>query len=80
MLIKSSLDNNKILLSTGNSFEHQDEFEPLRHLSLIFPDSQKENLLTKESFRTKIQDSSDLMIPIITTIITIVTTFFFKPP
>jgi len=36
--------------------------------------------LVKESLRTRIKESSDLLIPIVTVIITIITTFFLKAP
>ena len=80
ILIKSPLDNNDIILSISNSFEDKDEFAPLRHISTIFPNLQGEKILTKETLRIKIRESSDLIIPIVTTVIAIITTFFFKPP
>jgi hypothetical protein len=78
ILIKSSLDNNETLISLAKSFEQIDGFEPLRHISAIFPYAETEKILTKESLTTRIQESSDLIIPIVTTIITVITTFFFK--
>jgi hypothetical protein len=64
----------------SESFDSEDEFEPLRYLSVFFPDTKKERILTKESIRTRIQESSDLLIPIITVTITIITTFFLPRP
>ena len=79
MLIKSSLDYNATLLSIAKSFEDEKGFKPLRLISHLLPNAKGEKILTKELLRTKIQDASDLIIPIVTIIITIITTFLFKP-
>jgi hypothetical protein len=80
MLLKSPLDNNETLLSIADSFEDEKRFRPLRLISSILPHTEGEKILSKELLRTKIQESSDLIIPIVTIIITIITTFFLPKP
>ena len=79
VFIKSPLDTHKTLLSISKSFENEKGFDPLRHLTTVLPNAEGEKILTKQSLRTRIQESSDLIIPIVTTIVTLITTFFIKP-
>ena len=79
-VFKSPLYNNIILLSIAKSFCSKDGFKPLRRILTIFANTQEEKILTKGSLRTQIQESSDLIIPIITTLILIITTFFLQKP
>jgi hypothetical protein len=80
VITDSSLNSNKTLVSMSESFASEDEFEPLRYLSVFFPDTKKEQILARESIRTRIQESSDILIPIITVTLTIITTFFLPKP
>jgi hypothetical protein len=79
VVFNSPLNKNKILTSISEAFNAKDVFEPLRHISSLFSDKQ-EIILTEESFKTRIKESNDLIIPIITIIITIITTFFLPEP
>jgi hypothetical protein len=79
VLIGSPSDNNETLLSIAKSFEDEKVFGPLRIISTVLPNAVGEKILTKEPLRTRIQESSDLIIPIVTTIINLITTFFIKP-
>jgi hypothetical protein len=54
--------------------------KPLRYISAFIPDTEMGQALTKESITTTIKGSSDLLIPIITIIITIITTFILPKP
>ena len=64
-----------------DSFHNGDELKPMRHmLALLSCWKEGRAALTKESLRTKIKVSSDLLIPIVTVIITIVATFFLRAP
>lgn len=79
-ILRSPLDNNKILLSISKAFYSNDGFEPLRTILTIFNYKEEEKILIKEPIRTRLKESSDLIIPIITTVITIITTFFLPKP
>jgi hypothetical protein len=75
----SPLNNNQILNSVLSSFHNGDEFKPLRYMLTLLSDGKQENVLVKETLTSKIKESSGLLIPIITVIITIISTFFLKP-
>jgi hypothetical protein len=79
-ITNSPLHQNKALISISESFDSEDELKPLRYLSVFIPDTEAEQILTKESITGTIKESSDLLIPIITIIITIITTFFLPRP
>ena len=76
VLTKAPFNNNPTLESIGKTFEKSDEFAPLRFLSTILPE---ENILSRETLTTKIKESSELIIPIVTTLVTLITSFFIKP-
>jgi len=76
----SQLSNNQLLIYIKDLFHAEDEFKPLRHMLTLLSGWKEGDILFKESLRTKIKESSDLLIPIVTVIITIVTTFFLKAP
>jgi hypothetical protein len=79
VLVNCSLDNNKTLFSLANTFEDKNEFTALRYLRTVLPLGEGEKMLTREAFATKVKESSELIIPIVTTLITLITTFFIKP-
>lgn len=77
----SQLSNNIVLDIISDSFHGGDELNPLRHmLALLSSWKEGDATLVKESLRARIKESSDLLIPIVTVIITILTTFILKPP
>ena len=79
IITDSPLYQNSALISISESFNNEDELNPLRCISDFIPD--KEHTLTQGSITTTIKESSDLLIPIIGVIITIITTFILpKPP
>lgn len=80
IITHSPLDTNKALISISQSFDSEDGLKPLRYLSAFFPDTEVGQILTKETLRMRIKESSDLVIPIITVIITVITTFILKKP
>ena len=77
IMLGSSLTRNE-QLSLIKSFDDEDDFAPLRHiaLDLFEPDGE---ILSKGSLKMSIVESSKFVIPVITTIITVVSTFFLKP-
>jgi hypothetical protein len=75
----SQLSNNVLLDTIVDSFRGGDELNPMRHMLALLSCWKEGAALVKESLRTKIKESSDLLIPIVTVIITIITTFFLKP-
>jgi hypothetical protein len=79
IISRSPLNNNQILNSVLNSFHNGDEFKPLRYMLTVLSDGKQENVLVKETLASKIKESSGLIIPIVTVIITIISTFFLKP-
>ena len=74
------LNKNYILTSICEAFDSKNELEPLRQMFTSQLNIKSDTLLTKERLRTRLQESSDLLIPIITIIITIITTFFLPHP
>ena len=80
IITHSPLDQNRALISISKSFESGDGLKPLRYLSAFVPDTEVGQALTKESITATIKESSDLLIPIITTIISIITTFVLPKP
>ena len=81
MVSHSQLSNNILLDTIGDSFHNGDELKPMRQmLALLSCWKEGRATLVKESLRTKIKESSDLLIPLVTVIITIITTFFLRPP
>lgn len=77
----SPLSNSILLDTIIESFHSGDEMKPMRHmLALLSCWKEGGGTLVKESLRTKIKESSDLLIPITTVIITIIATFFLKAP
>ena len=75
IITHSPLDENKALTSISESFDSEDCLKPLRYLSAFIPDTEAGHVLTRDSITATIKGSSDLLIPIITIIITIITTF-----
>lgn len=75
------LSDNILLNTIVDSFDERDKLKPMRHM-LVLLSCWKEGggTLIKQSLRTKIKESSDLLIPIVTVAITIISTFFLKPP
>ena len=80
IITQSPLDQNRALISISESFDSEDAMKPLRYISAFIPDTEMGQALTKESITTTIKGSSDLLIPIITIIITIITTFILPKP
>lgn len=76
----SQLSNNVLLDTITESFDDGDEFKPLRHMVNLLACWKEGDILVKESLKTKIKESSDLLIPVVTVTITIITTFFLKAP
>jgi hypothetical protein len=77
----AQLSNNTLLDTIVESFNGEDKLKPMRHmLTLLSCWKEGGGSLTKQSLRAKIKGSSDLLIPIVTVIITIISTFFLKPP
>jgi hypothetical protein len=72
----SQLSNNILLDTIMDSFQNGDEFKPMRHMLALLSCWKEGGTLVKLSLRTKIRESSDLLIPIVTVVITIITTFF----
>lgn len=72
----SQLSNNILLDIIMDSFHNGDEFKPMRHMLALLSCWKEGATLIKQSLRTKIRESSDLLIPIVTVVITIITTFF----
>jgi hypothetical protein len=59
----------------------EDGLKPLRYISAFIPDKEVGQALTQGSVINTIKESSNLLLPIIGTIITIITTFVLpKPP
>ena len=77
---RSPLNNNQILNSIQDSFHDGDELKPLRYMLSLFSNGKQENVLVKETLASKIKESSGLLIPIVTVIISIISTFFLKKP
>ena len=74
------MSNNILLGTIVDSFHGSDELKPMRHmLALLSCWKEGEGILVKQSLRTKIKESSDLLIPIVGVIITIISTFFLSP-
>ena len=74
----SPLKSNQLLRSILDSFDDADLFKPLRYI-LSLPSGREEGYsLIEDPLRTKIKESSDLLLPIATIIITIITTFFIR--
>jgi uncharacterized protein YneF (UPF0154 family) len=81
IITDSPLEQNSALISISESFNSEDGLKPLRHLSTVIPGKEAGEALTEQYIRTTIKESSDLLLPIIGTIITIITTFILpKPP
>ena len=76
----SPLSNNILLNIIVDLFYNGDELRPMRHMLDLLSCWKEGATLVKESLRTKIRESSDLLIPIGTVVITIISTFFLKPP
>ena len=76
----SQLSNNILLDTVVDSFHEGDELKPMRHMLALVSCWKEGATLSKESLRTRIKESSDLLIPIVTVIITIITTFFLRAP
>jgi hypothetical protein len=75
----SQLSDNILLDTIGDSFHGADELKPMRHmLALLSCWKEGGGVLIKQSLRARIRESSDLLIPIVTIIITILSTFFVK--
>ncbi len=58
-----SLSNNVLLDTIVDSFHNGDEFKPMRHMLALLSNWKEGATLVKESLRTKIRESSDLLIP-----------------
>jgi hypothetical protein len=74
------LSNNILLDTIVDSFNNGDELKPMRHMRdmLALLSCWKEGAtLVKQSLRTKIKESSDMLIPIVIVVITVIATFFF---
>ncbi|HEY7572867.1 MAG TPA: hypothetical protein VH796_16020 [Nitrososphaeraceae archaeon] len=75
------MGSNVLLDTIVDSFNEGDELKPMRHmLALLSCWKQDGGILVKQSLRTKIRETSGLLIPLVTVIITIISTFFLKPP
>ena len=73
--------DNMLLDTIVESFDEEDKLKPMRHmLTLLSCWKEGGGSLIKQSLRAKIKGSSDLLIPIVTVIITIISTFFLKSP
>ena len=74
------LSDNILLDTIMESFHGDDELKPMRHMLDLLSCWKEGATLVKESLRTRVKESSDLLIPIVTVAITIITTFFLKAP
>lgn len=79
ILLSFPLNNNQCLTQLIDSFKDEDDFKPLRHISENIL-NKSQDILVEQNIMTRIKESSDLLIPLITIIITIISTFFLKPP
>ncbi len=75
----SQLSNNILLNIITDSFNDRDELKPMRQMLSLLSSWKEGATLLKESLRTKIRESSDLLIPIVSVIITVIATFFVNP-
>ena len=80
IISNSQLSNNILLDTIVESFHDADELNPMRHMLALLSSWKEGATLVKESVRTKIRESSDILIPIVTVIITILSTFFVTRP
>lgn len=70
-----------LLLETiVDSFHDGHELKPMRHMLTLLSCWKEGTTLVKESPRTKINQSTNLLIPIVTVVIAVMTTFFLKGP
>jgi hypothetical protein len=75
----SQLNNNILLDTVMDSFHDGDELKPMRQMLALLSCWKEGATLVKESLRDKIRESSDLLVPIVTVVITVITTFFVRP-
>jgi hypothetical protein len=74
IITDSPLRTNKDVILLSESFDNKDELLPLRKMTTNYQDL-VEQVLSTESLKYRIKESSDLIIPIITVMITVITTF-----
>jgi len=79
ILMSFPLNNNQCLTQLIDSFKDEDDLKPLRHISETIL-NKSQDILFEQNIFTRIKESSDLLIPLVTVIITIISTFFLKPP
>ncbi|MDR4492407.1 MAG: hypothetical protein R2685_16180 [Candidatus Nitrosocosmicus sp.] len=79
IITNSPIQQNKEVNLLSKSFESTEELVPLRNIACLYPNT-VEQILTSESLRNRIKESSDLLIPIISVIITVITTFLLPRP
>ena len=80
ILSLAQLSNNILLDTIVETFHNGDELKPMRHMLILLSYWKEGATLIKESLRTKIKESSDLLIPIVGVIITILSSFFLPKP
>ncbi len=80
LISNSQLSNNILLDTITDSFHSGDELKPMRHMLALLSCWKEGATLVKESLKTRIRESSDLLLPILGVIITIITTFFLRTP
>jgi hypothetical protein len=80
IISNSQLSNNILIDTLSDTFKDKDELKPMRHMLTLLSYWKEGPALVKESLRTKIRESRDLLIPIVTVVIAIITTFFLPQP
>jgi hypothetical protein len=80
IILHSPLSNNILLDTIRDSFNDRNELKPMKHMLDLLSCWKEGATLVKESLKTKIKESSDLIIPIVGVIITILSSFFLPPP
>jgi hypothetical protein len=80
ILSNSQLSNNILVDTIIDSFNDRDELKPMRHMLTLLSYWREGAGLVKPSLKTKIKESSDLLIPIVGVVITILSSFFLPRP
>jgi hypothetical protein len=75
----STLDTDEKIEELWQAFQNSDKLFPLKKMSELFNHVRAEELLVRISKFDMLKESSGLIIPILTTFITIITTFLIKP-
>jgi hypothetical protein len=79
IMADSTLNSDDKIDELRQAFQNSDKLFPLKKMSKLFEDSIADELVVRISKFDLLKESSELTISIVTTLITVVTTFFIKP-